>query len=78
MLIMHQKNLYQKHFELSCTDVFMKIQPFVSPLWQGRWDKEVDNKLHALMPQIDEKYYSGCTNRKMKLVLIIFEYVIHD
>ena len=45
------------HFELPCTDVFIKIQPFVSSLWQKRWDKEVDNKLHAIMPQIDEKYY---------------------
>ena len=52
------------HFELPCTDVFIKIQPFVSSLWQKRWDKEVGNKLHANMPQIDEKYYSGCTNRK--------------
>ena len=52
------------HFELPCTDVFMKIQPFVSSLWQERWNKEVGNKLQAIMPQIDEKYYSGCTNRK--------------
>ena len=52
------------HFELPCTDVFMEIQPFVSSLWQERWDKEVGNKLHAIMPQIDEKYYSECTNRK--------------
>ena len=51
------------HFELSCTDVFMQIQPYVSSLWQERWDKEVGNKLHATMPQIDEKYYPGCTNR---------------
>ena len=52
------------HFELPCTDVFMKIQPFGSSLWQERWNKEVGNKLHGIMPQIDEKYYSGCTNRK--------------
>ena len=38
------------HFELPCTDVFMKIQPFVSSLWQERWDKEVGNNLHAIMP----------------------------
>ena len=52
------------HFELPCTDVFMKIQPFVSSFWQERWDKEGGNKLHAIMPQIDVKYYSGCTNKK--------------
>ena len=23
----------------------MKIQPFISSLWQERWDKEVDNKI---------------------------------
>ena len=51
----------------------MEIQPFVSSLWQERWDKEVGNNLHAIMPQIDEKYYSGCSNRKMKLLLIAFE-----
>ena len=39
------------HFELPCTDVFIKIKPFVSSLWQKRWDKEVGNKLHAIMPQ---------------------------
>ena len=27
------------HFELPCTDVFMQIQPFVSSLWQERWDR---------------------------------------
>ena len=56
-------------FELPCTDVFMKIQPFISSLWQERWDKEVGNKLHAIMPQIDEKYYSGCTNRKDEVII---------
>ena len=50
-----------ENFELPCTDVFMKIQPFISSLWQERWDEEVDNKLHAIMPQIDEKYYSETT-----------------
>ena len=42
------------HFELPCTDVFMKIQPFVPSLWQERWEKEVGNKLHGMMPQINE------------------------
>ena len=57
------------HFELPCTDVFIKIQPFVSSLWQKRWDKEVGNKLHAIMPQIDDKCYSGCTNRKNEVLI---------
>ena len=57
------------HFELLCTDVFMKIQPFVSSLWQKRGDKEVGNKLHTIMPQIDDKYYSGCTNRKDEVII---------
>ena len=57
------------HFELPCTDVFIKIQPFVSSLWQKRWDKEVGNKLHAIMHQIDDKYYSGCTNRKDDVII---------
>ena len=51
------------HFELPCTDDFIKIQPFVASLWQKRWDK-----LHAIMPQIDDKYYSGCRNRKDEVI----------
>ena len=62
-------NAKPENFELPCTDVFMKIQPFISSLWQERWDEEVDNKLHAIMPQIDEKYYSGCTNRKDEVII---------
>ena len=58
-----------EHFELPWTDVFMKIQPFVSSLWQKRWDKEVGNKFYAIMPQIDDKYYSGCTNRKDDVII---------
>ena len=73
MLIVLQKMLYQKHnlHILNChvQMFFMKIQPFVSSLWQEHWDKEVGNKLHAIMPQIDEKYYSGCTNRKDKVII---------
>ena len=61
------------HFELPCTDVFIKIQPFVSSLWQKRWDKEVGNKLHAIMPQIDDKYYSDAQIEKMTLLSIAFE-----
>ena len=57
-----------ENFDLPCTDVFMKIQPFISSLWQERWDKEVANKLHAIMPQID-KYYSGCKNRKDEVII---------
>ena len=48
---------------------FMKIQPFISCLWQERWDKEVVNKLHAIMPQIDERYYSRGTNRKDEIII---------
>ena len=47
----------------------MKIQPFIPSLWQEGWDEEVDNKLHAIMPQIDEKYYSGCTNIKDEVII---------
>ena len=48
----------------------MKIQPFISSLWQERWDKEVGNKLHAIMPQIDDQYYSGCIHLEWKIDLI--------
>ena len=43
---------------------FYENPAFYLILWQERWDKEVGNKLHAIMPQIDEKYSSGCTNKK--------------
>ena len=79
MLIVLQIKLYQKHNLriLYChVAVFMEIQPFVSSLWQEQWDKEVHSKLHAIMSQIDDKYYSGCTAETMKLS-IIFEWVIH-
>ena len=71
---MLQKILYQKHnLHILNSHVqmffFIKIQPFVSFLWQKRWDKEVGNKLHAIIPQIDEKYYSGCTNRKDEVII---------
>ena len=48
---------------------FMQIQPFVSSLWQKRWNKEVGNKLHAIMPQTYEKYYSRCKNRKYEVII---------
>ena len=57
------------HFQLPCTGVFMKIQPFVSSLWQEWYDKEVGNKLHTIMSQIDDKCYSGCTNRKDEVII---------
>ena len=63
MLIVLQKMLYQKHnlhiLNFHVQMFFMKIQPFISSLWQERWNKEVGNKAHGIMPQIDEKYYSG-------------------
>ena len=74
LLIVQQKMIYQKHSLIILnlhiqTDFLMKIQPFISSLWQERWDEEVDNKLHAIMPQIAEKYYSGCTNRKDEVII---------
>ena len=29
----------------------------------------MNNKLHAIMPRIDKKYYSGCTNRKDEVII---------
>ena len=47
---------------------FIKIQPFVTCMWQERLGKEVGKKLHAIMPQIDKKYYSGCKIRKDEIM----------
>ena len=77
MLIVLQKMLYQKHnlHILNCrVQMFvMEIQPFVSSLWQERWDKEVGNKLHAIMPQIDRSITRDAQIENMKLLLIAFE-----
>ena len=68
------KLLYQKHrliilnFHVQIF-FFMKVQPFVSSLWQKRWNKEVGYKLHAIMPHVNEKFYSGCTNRKDEAII---------
>ena len=35
--------------------LFYEDPAIFSSLWQERWNKEVDNKLHTIMPQIDEK-----------------------
>ena len=61
------------HFELPCRDVSIKIQPFVSSLWQTRWDKEVGNKLHAIMPQLMTSITRDAQIEKMTLLSIAFE-----
>ena len=58
-----------ENFELPCTDVFIKILPLISSLWQERWDKGEYNKLHAIILQIDEKNYSGCSNKKYEVII---------
>ena len=73
MLIVQQKMLYQKH---SLRILNFHVQTF---LWKssllshlcGRNGgiKRFGNKLHAIMPQIDDKYYSGCTNRKDEVII---------
>ena len=69
MLTVQQKMLYQKQERISMYKRFYEIQPSISSLWQERWDKEVDNKLHAIIPQFNEKYYSGYTNRKDEVII---------
>ena len=70
MLIVQQKMLYQKH---SLRILKFHVQTF---LWKssllshlcgrnGRIRRLVTN----IMPQIDEKYYSGCTNRKDEVII---------
>ena len=65
--------LYQKNnlriFNILVQMFFMKIQSFISSLWQEWRDKEVGNKLYVVMPQIGEKYYSGSTNKKDEVII---------
>ena len=56
-------------FKVPSTDFFSKIHSFVSSSWQERWDKEVNNKLHSIMPSVNESYYSGCKNRKNDVIM---------
>ena len=57
------------HFELSCTAGLMKIQPLVSFLWHEQLDKGVGNKMHVIVPQVDDKYYSGCKNKNEEVII---------
>ena len=57
------------HFELPCTYVLWRFSHLSHVCGRNVWDKEVGNKLHAIMSQIDEKYYSGCTNRKDEVII---------
>ena len=54
------------HFELPCTDVFMKIQPFVSSLWQERWDKEVGN---TSCPKLMRNITQDAQIEKMEVII---------
>ena len=56
-------------FKIPSTDSFTKIHKLVSSLWQSRWDEQVNNKLHSIMPSINESYYSGCKNRKDDIII---------
>ena len=78
MLIVLQKMLYQKH-NLHILNYNVQMLLLRSSLLShlcGRkkvgkkgWDKKVGNKLHAIMPQIDDKYYSGCKNKKDEVII---------
>ena len=61
------------NFELPCTDVFIKIQPFVSSLWQKRWDKEVGNNCTPSCPKLMTSITRDAQIEKMKLLSIAFE-----
>ena len=80
MLIVQRKMLYQKH---SLRNLNFRVQMFfyenpaiISSLWQEQWDKELDNKLHAIMPSCPKVMRSITRDaqiEKMKLLLIAFE-----
>ena len=77
MLIVQQKRLYQKqslwNLNFHVQTFFMKIQPFISSLWQERWDEEVDNKLQPSYPKLMRSIARNAQIEKMKLLLIAFE-----
>ena len=72
MLIVLQKMLYQKHnlhILNSHVQMFLLRSSLLSHLCGINGGIEVGNKLHAIVPQIDEKYYSGCTNRQDEVII---------
>ena len=71
MLIVQQKMLYQKH---SLRILNHHVQTF---LWKSSLLSHLCGRnggirrlvTNCIMPQIDEKYYSGCTNRKDEVII---------
>ena len=68
MLIVLQKMLYQKH-NLHILNYHVQMFLLRSSLLSHLYGRNGGIKrLHAIMPQIDDKYYSGCTNRKYEVI----------
>ena len=59
----HQNALYLA--QRVCTEYLIKIQPFISSLFQERRDKVVGNKLHAIMPRIEMRHITRDAQTKI-------------
>ena len=56
------------HFKIPHTDYFQKLKCYLKVSWQERWDKQENNKLHEIIPII-EQFYPGCSNRKEQVLM---------
>ena len=66
-MLYQKQNLHILNYQVQM--FLLRSSLLVSSVWQKRWDKEVGNKLNAIMPQIDDKDYSGCRNRKYEVII---------
>ena len=51
------------------TDLKPLVNHYLFSTWQNEWDEQVQNKLHAILPRLDETLPSFCKSRKEQSVL---------
>ena len=62
------RNEAQTIFEIPYTDLIPEVASFIKSKWQQRWDTEVENKLHAITPEINP-YHLIDLSRKDEVIL---------
>ena len=54
---------------LCWSDLKCQVNTYISSVWQESWDGEVRNKLHEVLPKLNESLSTDGTNRKNETVL---------
>ena len=55
-------------YKIPYTDLLPKVKSYVKDLWQERWDRQVDNKLNAIIPNI-QPYKTSSLSRKEEVII---------